>query len=130
MGICTTIKTLKKLLVYTEKDSKFYFPFPDNYPSDSVETETRIKVKHSWDFEDFENAQVAYEPYDAERVETTPAGTVGDTDYVFHRNISIKAIKFRGRGKALRIRLESDDIYPIKFIGYSDISSRDRDYDR
>lgn len=123
-------KDTKEVVVYTEKDSEFHFPFPDNFSSYNVETETRVNVKHSWDFEDFENSQAGYEPYDSERIETTPAGTLADNTYVFHKDISIKRLKFRGRGKALKLRFESDGIYPINLIGYSDISSRDRDYDR
>jgi hypothetical protein len=122
-------KDSKEVIVYTYKDSKFYFPFPVNYSTENVETETRVKVKHSWDFEEFENSQDAYEPYDAERIKTTPAGTVGDAEYEFHKYISIKQLKFRGRGKALKLRFESDGIYPINLLGYSNISSRDRDYD-
>ena len=121
-------KDTKEVVVYTEKNSKFYFPFPDTYSTTNVETETRVNVKHSWDFEDFENPQLGYEPYDAERIETTPAGTVGDSDYVFHSDVSIKKLKFRGRGKALKLRFESDGIYPINLLGFSDISSRDLDY--
>ncbi len=121
-------KETKEVVVYTKKEILFYFPFTENYDTYKVDTEVRLNVLHSWDFEDFENSQKAYEPYCSERIESTPTGTLLDAIYVFHKSISSKFIRYRGRGKPLRFRFESDGIYPVNLLRYSHISSRDADY--
>ncbi len=128
-GDMHSTKESKELVVYMEKMKKFYFPFPDNYSSENVETENRIKVKHSWNFEPFENEQVGYKLYNAEAIATTPAGTVGDANYTFNQDISIKRLKFSGNGQGLKLRFESDGIYPMNLIGYSTVSARNLDYE-
>lgn len=123
-------KDSPEIITYSVKEKKFHFPFPVNYSSKKIETETRIKLSHSWDFEPFENEVDAYQSYSSNTILTTPTGVVGDEEYTFKNAIHNKKNQFHGRGKGLKLRFENDGIYPVKLLGYSVVSSRDRDFER